>query len=117
MTAYKVVDAKREYDQQPYRDLWSSWKLADAKGRVDAPFVRRAVQEREDPQRIGVWALFRDTLRRVRVQMYLPRGGHWKCIRCKLASGFESSFRKTDWKMVTAIIALATFLVHVISKL
>ena len=117
MATYNVVDAKREYDKQAYRDLWSSWKIADAQGRIDAPFLRRAVQEREDPQRVGVWALFRDTLRKLRVRMYLPPVGHWKCIRSKIASGFESSFRKTDWKMVTALIALATFLVLVISKL
>jgi len=117
MAAYNVVDAKLEYDKQSYRDLWNSWKIADVLGRIDAPFLRRAVQERENSQRIGVWALFRDTLRKVRVRMYLPSGGHWKCIRSKIASGFESSFRESDWKMVTALIALATFLLLVSSKL
>lgn len=117
MASYNVVDAKREYDKQPYRDLWSSWKIADAQGRIDAPFLRRAVQEREDPQRIRAWALFRDALRKKRVQKYLPPGGYWKCSRSKIASVVESSFRRTDWKMVTAFIALATFLVLVVSKL
>jgi hypothetical protein len=112
MPAINLAECQQRYAKLPVCDLWSCWQVAELTGSAEAAFAHRAYEERLDPKCISGWALARDAVRTERVQMYQPPGGHWKCIRSKSNAVFVGSFRKTDWRMISALVALASFVAY-----
>lgn len=111
MPTYNVVKAQEEYAKQPYRDLWTWARIAEAQMRIDAPFLSRAVREREDPMKVGFCAILRDTLRLTRKQMFCFRGGHWQAIVLKIKA------QKPDKDRIRLYLMAGGFLATVIGFL
>ena len=105
------------FSKMSYGDLWVYHKAAEHAGSVEAAIAAIALKRKQDPAHLTVFGLASDLFRVKRNRRFFPPGGHWKCIRFKVAAGVEGSFRSSDWKMISALVALAAFIALVFSKL